>query len=78
MLPAISPFPTVFATFFENFPPFSSDLELSFLKSFSLEESKFHYKGLRHILYFPLQMIGNWKSLVWKEIKKKQFFYSME
>ena len=37
---AMSPFPTVFSTFFENFLPFSSNLKLSSVQSFSVEESK--------------------------------------
>ena len=37
---AISPFPTVFSTLFENFLPFSASLKLSSANSFSLKESK--------------------------------------
>ena len=37
---AISPFPTVFSTRFDNLLPFSSNLKLSSANSFSLEESK--------------------------------------
>ena len=37
---AISPFPTVFSTLFENFQPFSFNLKLFSANSFSLEESK--------------------------------------
>ena len=37
---AISPFPTVFSTRLDSFPPFSSNLKLSSANSFSLEESK--------------------------------------
>ena len=39
-LRAISPFPTVFSTGFENFLQFSSNLKLSSANSFILEESK--------------------------------------
>ena len=35
---AISPFPTVFSTGFENFLPFSSNVKLSSAISFKLEE----------------------------------------
>ena len=38
---AISPLPTVFSTYSENFLPFSSSSKLSSANSFSLEESKF-------------------------------------
>ena len=40
LLRAISPFPTVFSTRFNNFLPFSSNLKLSSANAFSLEESK--------------------------------------
>ena len=36
---AMSPFPTVFSTHLQNFLPFLSILKLSFVNSFSLEES---------------------------------------
>ena len=42
---AFSPFPTVFSTLLEDFPPFSSNLKLSSAKSFSLEESKYYFLG---------------------------------
>ena len=44
-LRAISPFPTVFSTFLENFLPFSSNLKFLSVNSFSLEESKIHCLG---------------------------------
>ena len=37
---AISPFPTVFSTHFENFAPFSSNWRMSSANSFSLEKPK--------------------------------------
>ena len=37
---AVSPFPTVLSTLFENAPPFPSNSKLSSANSFSLEESK--------------------------------------
>ena len=36
----IAPFPTVFSTLLENFPPFSSNSKLLSANSFSMEESK--------------------------------------
>ena len=38
---AISPFPTVFSTYVEDFLSFSSNLKVMAANSFSLEESKF-------------------------------------
>ena len=40
LLRAISPFPTVFSTFLDNFLPFSPNVKLSSANFFSLEESK--------------------------------------
>ena len=39
---AISPFPTMFSTLLEHFPPFSSNLKCLSANSFSLDESKIH------------------------------------
>ena len=50
LLQAISLFPTVFSSGFENFLPFSSNLKLSSANFFSSEESKLSFeKGI--ILY---------------------------
>ena len=45
LLPAISPSPTVFSTFLENFLPFSSNLKLLSADFSSLEEFKFFSFG---------------------------------
>ena len=41
MLSTIAPFPTAFSTLSENFPPFSSNLDLLSASSLRLEDSKF-------------------------------------
>ena len=42
---AISPFFTVFCTLWENYPPFSQNLELSSANSFNLGGLKFKIKN---------------------------------
>ena len=50
-LRAISPFPLVLSFLLENFPPFSSNLQLSLANSFSLEESKIYHLGKGSCVY---------------------------